>query len=321
MASVTPQWAYMLRFPGRGTDDSTNIFGVFFDDAEDSSPYDLSVWFTETFEPASDKPDSFQIWKQKTGREHGLRFLMIDMDQLNVENLEIASNAIEDLIGSEPAFRLRQNNRDAYIAVEWPCICGADRSPFPFFQQSIGLSTVMPNRGIWHDPNECAQPEALSSPELVSGAGSFGYTPEVQPAFVPSAETVIRPRFTSVASSAPFGPIAEAASSTYAPEAAVAAAPTGRIRFAPRFHHDIVQKPTYKVAIPASPYQAIQPAPSYVAVEPPAKFVTSAFAAALPLHGIQVSPSLANLAQYNAITTPVAPPLGLWSVPAPLRML
>jgi hypothetical protein len=51
--------------------------------------------FASEFKPISSKPDSFLVWKQKTGSEHGLTFFIVDMDQIEVEDFVKGSISLE----------------------------------------------------------------------------------------------------------------------------------------------------------------------------------------------------------------------------------
>ncbi|KAI1324537.1 hypothetical protein F5Y16DRAFT_402256 [Xylariaceae sp. FL0255] len=266
-----PNWAYMLRFPARNDADRTNKFGLFFDDINNREIDVLRNWFGERLTAISDKPDSFHIWKQETGKDHGLTFLMVDMDQLQVSDIEKASKELET---QEESFRLRQNNREAYIGIEWPCACCPSKAPFPFFKQAIGTNDTISHLGYWHDPNMCPPFEPRSRTGDNTGTANIGYTPVANPVFMPSAQAVLTPKMKTVASSAPVGPIAEAASIPLSPGAAAAASPTRRVRYAPRLENGYVHTAPYAAVMP-QPYDVVEPMPRYYAIEPGLPYTAS----------------------------------------------
>ncbi|KAI3327240.1 hypothetical protein HD806DRAFT_550791 [Xylariaceae sp. AK1471] len=316
MAYVAPSWAYMQQFPARDAKDRTNKFGVVFDDCSNRSVGSLRELFASKFKLVSNKSDSFQTWRQKSGKEHGLTFLMVDMDQIQVEDLVKASIDLEEIIKSEDGLVLRQNNRDSWIGIEWPCGCGQEHSPFPSFEQTPGPNKSIPIPGHWHDPNRCNgqhPPSIASVSQDADGKGTFGYTPVAKRTFLPAAKGILTPRLATVASPATCGPIAAAASSAYAPEDASAASPTRKVKYAARFQDLASPGPTYKAIVPPFPYTASPPKSPYEAVAPQAAYKVPAAGMTLQPDGATISPYLIRAASQtphmaNAVT-PMSRPL------------
>ncbi|KAI8626970.1 hypothetical protein F5Y19DRAFT_487269 [Xylariaceae sp. FL1651] len=273
-------WAYIQQFPAR-FHGSTNKFGVFF--------YDTHA--------------------NKNGDDSGLTFLLIDMDELQVRDIEKASKEIEKIISEEFTLNLGSSNRRESIAVQWPCICGQEWSPFPFFQEQEGSMYPIPNPGYWHDPNQCLPPVTAPEPQgLGAATAAFTYTPADQTTSLPNAGGVMAPWPTAIASSVPYGPTAPPADPSYTIRDFSVASPTNRAHYAPGPQGPASSGSTYNAIAPESSVIAMASTSQQRTVGSAAPYTASACAITGPqsIGGVSTLPYFTNpisQTRYNVDTT------------------
>ncbi|KAI0537548.1 hypothetical protein GGR58DRAFT_527296 [Xylaria digitata] len=231
---------YVQRFPALGLPDRTNKFAVSFDNLQyiGHTIDHLKQLLASKFYLISDKPDSFLIWKQTSGRQSSLLFLLVDMEQAGVGVMDMmeASNVIE----GEGGLVLRNNNRDYWMTIQLPCGCEQERAPFPSLRRLPGSPEYEPVPGVWHDPNKCQGRRPFTAASLPSGTtapSTFGYPLVAQPTFTPFTGGAPMAGNSMVASPASFGLISTGTSMTYSHETAATASPTGEIVYLNQFAH------------------------------------------------------------------------------------
>ncbi|RWA03470.1 hypothetical protein EKO27_g11637 [Xylaria grammica] len=231
MAASASQ-VYVQRFPAQNSSDRTNKFGISFDNYAGHSIDYLRQLFASKFDLISNKPDSFQIWKQKPRRQSSDRtFIMVDMDQGGDTDLLKASTDLMGVIESEDGLVLRKNNRDHWITLDMPCSCDEEHLPFPSLQRIPYSPEYEPVQGEWHDPNKCNSQGPLPVTSLLnnmSAAGTFGDTLIAQPAFSPLTGGIPIPVHSTIAPTVPFVSASTVAATSPSRESTAAASPTVR---------------------------------------------------------------------------------------------
>ncbi|RYC60552.1 hypothetical protein CHU98_g5654 [Xylaria longipes] len=221
MASHSLSRAYLQQFPAQNAKDGTNKFCVSFDDA-----------------------NAFLVWKQETGSQHFLTYLMVDMDQVEAEDLVKASSNLMEL----------------------PCGCDQEHSPLPSLKQILGSHECEPISGVWHDPNECnsqISPATTSPVNHTTAMDTFIYTPTAQNVFPIVTEGVSMTRISTMASTA------------YSREAAAAVSPMGKVIYSTRFEYPPSTDLAYKAIAPPVSYTALSRNSFTDTVEPTSPYTVS----------------------------------------------